>query len=139
MGRPAEGLALIERLGLDTDETTLSLSIRSMIAAMRGDAVSIESMLRLTRQFPDPEGRFEAALWMAGVGRVDHAIDVIAEAVEQDFFVLPAVRRHPWLAHVARHPRYPDVLARAEEGRRKAIRIYQELGGEAFLGVKVEG
>jgi serine/threonine protein kinase/tetratricopeptide (TPR) repeat protein len=139
MGRTEEGFAMLDRAAHDHDDFSLSLSIRSMRASLQGDPSLFEQMLELGRNFPDPEGKFEVGLWMCSVGKVDNAVEVLDEAIRGEFYALPAMRNHPWIPILEAHPRYPELLANAQEGRRRAVRIYEELGGERFLGVPADG
>ena len=82
--------------------------------------------------FRDPEGLFICARFMTRGGAHQAALDVIEQSIESGFFC-PQMRRQPWLAPLHGSERFESLMARAEEGRRRAAAAFRDAGGERLL------
>jgi serine/threonine protein kinase/tetratricopeptide (TPR) repeat protein len=86
--------------------------------------------------FRDPEGLLMGALLMARAGAHDDALDTIERVIEARF--IPPMRALPWFASLTGHERFERLMAKAEDGRRRAAAAFRAAGGESLLGVTVE-
>jgi hypothetical protein len=110
---------------------------KDMIAALSlaitrwhsGDAEgAVATLAPALAHFPDREGHYITAVWLARFGATDQAIELLRH-VTQGYYCDAALQREPWLDAVRAHPAFPALLAAATEGRERALTTFLEAGG----------
>jgi class 3 adenylate cyclase/TolB-like protein len=115
VGRDEEAWAAVRSLS-DTFP-----QFRQFIAPLRhmleGDIEgALEAGTLAYRDFPDPEGRYFYARWLAWGGRNEQSLEVL-EALKTGYAALPPPGLDPWLAGIDRTSSYGRLLADAEARR----------------------
>jgi serine/threonine protein kinase/tetratricopeptide (TPR) repeat protein len=123
--REQRSLKAVERDLLVSDRTGIEQDRDACIEATRGV---------LESGFHDPEGRLFCVRNLVRVGEFDAGLDELQRIVERGFHCDTALRTDPWLDPVRDRPRFQETLARATDGRNKALRAYEQAGGGSFLG-----
>ena len=134
--RAAAAAAYAAAMPRPTPLFALFVSAIQAAAAGRFDAAVDCSRQIVAAGFRDPEGLVLGALVMARAGVHDEALDTIQRVTDAGF--IPPMRALPWFSSLAGNPRFEQLMAKAEEGRRRAAAAFREAGGVTLLGVVVE-
>jgi serine/threonine-protein kinase len=136
MGRADEAVERCrkrEQRSLKDVERNLLVSDRTAIERDRDACVEATHKV-LDSSFHDPEGRLFCVRNLVRVGEVDAGLDELERIVQRGFHCDVALRVDPWLDPVRDRPRFQETLARATDGRNKALEAYEQAGGGSFLG-----
>jgi serine/threonine protein kinase/tetratricopeptide (TPR) repeat protein len=136
LGHPEESIATYreyERRGFQGREATHTRMVR---AALEGDRETCLAGYQefLDSSFRDPEGIYFLARNLSRVGAVEEALDSLARVIGGGFWCVDAVVPDPWLDPLRPEARFQELMARSEEGRKRAAIEYEKAGGERLLG-----
>ena len=87
----------------------------------------------------DPEAVFQQGWLLCDVGEHERGLDELRRGVAKGYFVSPTLAGARQFDALRAHPGFQQVLAQAEEGRRRAQAAFAEAGGEKLLGVAAAG
>jgi tetratricopeptide (TPR) repeat protein len=136
LGRTAEAVALLRESEARSAAGLQRTMLESIRAALEDRSADVQTGVErlLGSGFHDPEGIYLSVRHAAKVGLDELALAGLERVVAHGFHVPQALRRDPWLAHLAGEPRFAALLERAETGHREALAAYVAAGGEALLG-----
>jgi DNA-binding winged helix-turn-helix (wHTH) protein/tetratricopeptide (TPR) repeat protein len=135
-GREAEAIAYLkeQEAKLPYERMRqLSLALRTLLEGDRATSLKAIDGLLLTTP-PDPEARYFFARYLAKLGEVDRANDVLASAVFSGFIASRVMAWDPWLDALRATASFQAVQAQAEARYAVAARGFLESGGEEVLG-----
>jgi hypothetical protein len=134
--REEESLATyreFEKRGFEGVEAAQIRMVRAALEGNRDAALAgYEEFLKFG--FRDPEGIFFMSRNLSRVGGVEEALKCIRSVVDGGFWCIEASVRDPWLDPLRHDPRFVELMARSEEGRRGAAAAYHRAGGDRLLG-----
>ena len=135
-GRDAEAIAFLKeqeaRLPYPRMRQ-LSLTLRSALEGDRALTVAtIDALLVNTTE--DPEGRYFFARYLARVGEIDRANDILASAVFGGFIANRVMAWDPWLESLRPSAAFKSVQAQADARYAVAAEEFVRAGGETILG-----
>lgn len=96
-----------------------------------GVSVAALSGLRI---MDDPEAIFQEGWLLCDVGEHQRGLGVLRRAVDKGYFAVPTLSGSRQFDPLRSDPGFQDMLAEAEAGRREALRIFREAGGQRLLG-----
>jgi tetratricopeptide (TPR) repeat protein len=82
----------------------------------------------------DPEALFQEAWLLCDVGEYERGLAYLRQAVVKGYAVAPTLSGTPQFDAIRNDPAFQDLLAHAEAGRRDALAVFREAGGERLLG-----
>jgi TolB-like protein/predicted Ser/Thr protein kinase len=82
----------------------------------------------------DPEAIFQEGWLLCDVGDHERGLPLLQRAVAKGYFVAPTLAGHRQFDALRGDPRFQQILADAEAGRRRALDAFREAGGEGLLG-----
>lgn len=135
-GRDAEAIAFLkeQEAKLPYERMRqLSLALRSLLEGDRATSLTAIDGLLLTTP-SDPEARYFFARYLARLGEIDRANDVLASAVFGGFIANRVMAWDPWLDGLRATASFQAVLAQAEARYAVAVRGFRDAGGEVVLG-----
>jgi hypothetical protein len=134
LGRTGEALASIHAVDTSTPNI-LGFYLRSLEALIENDVEGSLAQIRHVVSIHDPEGRFYGARHVAHLGDYPLALRVLASAVDDGFFCLPAFMKDPWLDGLRGMPEFADIVKRAEMRHRHALISFLTSEGDRVLGI----
>jgi len=135
-GRDAEAIAYLREQEAKLPYARmrqLCLALRSLLEGDRATSIAAIDNLLLTTP-SDPEARYFFARYLARLGEVDRANDVLASAVFGGFIANRVMAWDPWLDSLRTTPSFQAVQAQAKARYAVAVRSFREAGGEEILG-----
>lgn len=108
--------------------------MEAVVARRYSDAADAARQI-VAMGFRDPEGLLMCALFLARAGADDEAMDVVGRCIDAGF-TCPQIREQPWMAPLAGHERFEQLIARAEEGRQRAAAAFRDAGGSKLLNLR---
>jgi tetratricopeptide (TPR) repeat protein len=134
-GRQDEALALLRER-----EASLPLTGRTLVGAHRAAIEnSPEECVRLTSQalglWPDPEGRYYVATYLARFGEPDRALAELNRCLDDGFIHYRLLKRDPEVEALREHPAFQRLLARSAEKYRDACIAFTDAGGQRLFGL----
>jgi serine/threonine protein kinase/tetratricopeptide (TPR) repeat protein len=137
MGRTKQAVAVLREREEGHRQARVVGFVRSLRALLEGNREEcVESVLSgFSSGFSDPEGLYCLNRKLAYLGDSERALNMLEAIVERGYFCVGILTRDPWLGSLRAHPRFSATLRRAEERRRQAAAVFQEIGGNRLLGV----
>lgn len=134
-GRQDEALALLRER-----EVSLPLTSRTYLGALRAViADSPEDSVRLISQslelWPDPEGRYYLATYLARFGEPDRALIELNRCLGDGFIHYRLLKRDPEVEILRERPAFQRLLARSAEMYRDACLAFTDAGGQRLFGL----
>jgi tetratricopeptide (TPR) repeat protein len=83
--------------------------------------------------FDDPEAIFEEGWLLCDAGEYVLGLEYLQRAIEKGYFVAPTLKLWPQFDALRAVPAFQTLLAKAEEGRQRALAAFREAGGELLL------
>ena len=111
----------------------LSLALRALLEGDRAASLAAIDHLLLTTP-ADPEARYFFARYLARLGEIDRANDVLASAVFGGFIASRVMAWDPWLDSLRATASFQSVKAQADARYAVAVRAFLEAGGDEILG-----
>jgi TolB-like protein len=134
MGRREEALASLE--AMDTAGPQLfQIYVKSLIALARNEFDVSRNLIRKIIDVNDPEGRYYIARQLAYLGETEEPLRLLAAAVEDGYFSVPAFTRDPWLDSLRGRPEFGAIVRRAETRHRQAVISFLTAEGDRILGI----
>ena len=134
-GRQDEALALLRER-----EASLPLTSRAYLEALRAvignspeDAVG--AILHVLELWPDPEGRYYLATYLARFGEPDRAVAELNRCLDDGFLHYRVLKRDPEVEILREHPAFQSLLIRAAEKYRDACLAFTDAGGQRWFGL----
>jgi TolB-like protein/tetratricopeptide (TPR) repeat protein len=134
-GRQEEALALLRER-----EASLPLTSRTYLAALRavienspGDSVRLVS--QALELWPDPEGRYYLATYLARFGEPDRALTELNRCLDDGFVHYRLLKRDPEVEMLREHPAFQRLLERSAEKYRDACLAFTDAGGQRLFGL----
>jgi predicted Zn-dependent protease len=110
-----------------------SAALRALLEGDRAAALTaIDKLLPTTRT--DPEGLYFLARYLARLGEIDRANDVLASAVFGGFTASRMMSWDPWLDALRATASFQAVQAQADARYAVAVKQFMRGGGEEILG-----
>ncbi len=134
LGRTDEALASLSAVDTSTPHL-LAFYVRALQRLIEGDTEGSLTEIRKLVSIRDPEGRFYAARHLAQLGDHPLALQLLAAAVDDGFFCVPAFTRDPWLDGLRGTPEFAGILHRAEVRHRQALISFLTAEGDRVLGL----
>ena len=82
----------------------------------------------------DPEAMFQQGWLLCDAGQYEQGFDYLRRAVSKGYFVATTLSERPQFDALRDRPEFRALLADAEEGRRQALREFDEAGGSRLIG-----
>ncbi len=82
----------------------------------------------------DPEAIFQEGWLLCEAGEHKEGLPRLERAVSKGYFVAPTLANSPHFDALRADPDFQALLAQAEAGRREALKVFREAGGEQLLG-----
>jgi serine/threonine protein kinase len=82
----------------------------------------------------DPEAIFQEGWLLCDVGEHQRGLGHLQRAVAKGYTVAPTLSGSPHFDALRSNPAFQSLLAEAEAGRRAALAVFREAGGERLLG-----
>jgi eukaryotic-like serine/threonine-protein kinase len=82
----------------------------------------------------DPEAIFQDGWLLCDIGEHDRGLVALERAVAKGYFVAPTLARAPQFDALRGTAAFTALLAKAEEGRARALDAFRQGGGERLLG-----
>ena len=98
------------------------------------DMVVGMSALTVVKITEDPEAMFQEGWLLCDVGEHEKGLALLRRAVAKGYFVATTLTSRPHFDALRGDPRFQEVVAQAEAGRREALEAFREAGGERLLG-----
>jgi serine/threonine protein kinase/tetratricopeptide (TPR) repeat protein len=95
------------------------------------DSVAILGPLKI---MDDPEAVFQQGWLYCDVGDHERGLDLLRRAVARGYSVAPTLTGSRHFDPLRRDPAFQELVALAEAGRRAALVVFHEHGGERLLG-----
>jgi DNA-binding winged helix-turn-helix (wHTH) protein/tetratricopeptide (TPR) repeat protein len=134
-GRREEAIALQRKR-----EATLPTTSRTVAAAHRA-AIEDDKVqcLRLSAQalamWPDPEGRYYLATYLARFGELDRALAEIYRCLDDGFILYRVIKRDPNVDTLRALPEFSALTDRAATKYRDACLAFADAGGQRLFGL----
>jgi serine/threonine protein kinase/tetratricopeptide (TPR) repeat protein len=112
-------------------------SLRALLEDRRTESLEASEELMKTT-FRDPEGMYYQARQFSYLGQDAKALSMLSRAIDNGFFCYPAMIRDPWLDALRGRTEFTDLLRKAQELHREAMRAFLAAGGESLLGMQAE-
>ncbi|HEX2715591.1 MAG TPA: hypothetical protein VHM88_25700, partial [Candidatus Acidoferrales bacterium] len=112
-------------------------SLRALLEGNHDESLQAHDEL-IRGTFRDPEGVFYLARQLAYTGQEAKAISVLSRAIDNGFFCYPAMIRDPWLDPLRGRGEFTDLLRKAQQLHREAVRSFLARGGDSLLGIQAE-
>jgi serine/threonine protein kinase/tetratricopeptide (TPR) repeat protein len=112
-------------------------SLRALLEGNHDESLQAHDEL-IRGTFRDPEGVFYLARQLAYIGQEAKAISVLSRAIDNGFFCYPAMIRDPWLDPLRGRGEFTDLLRKAQQLHREAVRSFLARGGDSLLGIQAE-
>jgi hypothetical protein len=102
----------------------------------RRPAEMIERMSRFSnlKIMEDPEAIFQEGWLLCDVGEHERGLELLRRAVAKGYYAAPTLSGRPQFDALRGDPRFQELLAEAEAGRRQVLQAFREAGGERLLG-----
>jgi hypothetical protein len=123
-GERAKGLAVLQGNPQMPRRFGRRAGLTLMVAALKGDLAGLKDLRALFGDFPDPEGHFQGAVFLAVLEQRDEALSWLGKAVDGGFFGIADAPMAAF-ARYREDPLYVDILRRAGE---RAGAVEQRLG-----------
>ena len=140
MGRVQEAIDVLhDKEG--TQAGRLSKSFITMLRAhLEGNREqSLEAIEQLRQAaFRDPEGLYYVARQLARLGERDAALEMLSRAITHGYFCYPGMLRDPWLDSLRGQKEFIEILRKAQERHREAVKSFFNLDGDVLLGTPLE-
>jgi len=134
LGRTDEALASMRTLNTSTPHL-LAFYVRSLQRLLEQDIPGSLAEIRSIISIRDPEGRYYGARHLAHLGDRELAMQMLAGAVDNGFFCVPAFTRDPWLDSLRGTPEFTEIVRRAEVRHRQALISFLTAEGDRVLGI----
>lgn len=136
MGRTMEAIAALSNKALPEGRLgrLYVISLRCLLEGDRAESLRASDEL-LTATFRDPEGWYYLARQLCFLGDADRALPALSRAVDWGFFCHPAMVRDPWLNPLRDHPRFSQILKKAERLCQEARETFAAEGGPFSVDV----
>jgi hypothetical protein len=140
MGRSEEAIALLrkrEQTHTGRIGKLYLTALRALLEGKREESLAATHQIR-DATFRDPEGLFYVARQAAYLGEQELALEMLSRAIHKGFVCYPAMLRDPWLDSLRGVQEFIELLRKAQEGHREAIKSFFALGGDVLLGTPLE-
>lgn len=140
LGRANEAISMLREREQMNPWRLGRLFLTSLRALLEGNhAESLQASDELIQAtFRDPEGVFYLARQLAYLGQEAKALSVLSRAIDNGFFCYPAMIRDPWLDPLRGRVEFTDLLRKAQQFHREAVRSFLSRGGDSLLGIQAE-
>jgi eukaryotic-like serine/threonine-protein kinase len=139
LGRVEEAKTAIEieaqRFAGNRVELAFILHLRAFVGGDREEARNALETL-ISSGFRDGEGLYQTARALCRFGEPERALEVVARAIDCGFFSYPTFVKDSWLDPLRAHPKFIDLLRKAQVRHRAAARAFEEHGGLQLLGLQ---
>jgi eukaryotic-like serine/threonine-protein kinase len=113
-------------------------SLRALLEGKREESLEASQEL-LKATFRDPEGMFYLVRQLSYLGADESALAMLRRSVEHGFCCYPAMVRDPWLDGLRGKLEFSNLLHEAHQLHLEALQAFLENGGDALLGLGIEG
>ena len=135
-GRREDARRMLDELVVSTMFVTFN-AWRSYLTAWLelrlDDMRQIDAALNPLKIADDPEAIFQRGWLLCDVGDYEGGLEYLQRAIKKGYFVVPALLRSQFDG-IREHAAFRAVFAEAEAGRRQALAVFREAGGERLLG-----
>ena len=140
LGRANEAISMLREREQMNPWRLGRLFLTSLRALLEGNhAESLQASDELIQgTFRDPEGVFYLARQLAYLGQEAKALSVLSRAIDNGFFCYPAMVRDPWLDPLRGRVEFADLLRKAQQLHREAVRSFLSRAGDSLLGIQAE-
>jgi serine/threonine protein kinase/tetratricopeptide (TPR) repeat protein len=101
----------------------------------RNDMNGRQSIFQYLKIQEDPEAIFQEAWLMCDVDNHDTGLAFLQRAIEKHYWAVTTLRQSRQFDALRNDPAFQALVTAAEEGRQRALAVYQDAGGERLLGV----
>ena len=134
-GRPDEALALLRER-----EASLPLTSRAYLEALRAVIANspedaVRALSHAIELWPDPEGRYYLATYVARFGQPDRALAELNRCLDDGFIHYRLLKRDPEVETLREHPGFQSLLTRSAEKYRDACLAFTDAGGQRLFGL----
>jgi TolB-like protein len=141
LGRTREAIEVLAGEERRFANRFMSTFARMLRLALEGE---VEPALALATDIEDlavqdPEATYYVSRLRARLGDHDRALATLTKAVEGGYFCSRVLREDPWLDGIRSRPAFQRLVEGAQVRQRGAASVFREAGGEALLGVSVDG
>lgn len=82
----------------------------------------------------DPEAIFQVGWLLCDVGAHEEGLDHLRRAIAKGYFVAPTLSDCPQFDALRSNPAFLELLEEANTGRRRALAVFRDAGGERLIG-----
>ena len=112
-------------------------TLQTLLEGKRDESLRLSEEMR-NATFRDPEGLFYLARQCAYLGDQPMALEILSRVINKGFMCYPAFLRDPWLDSLRGSQEFVELLRKAQEMHREAVRSFLALGGDVLLGTQPE-
>src|SRR5215510_5494844 len=138
LGRPQEAISVLRQRELTGRLGKLLLNtLQTLLEGNREESLRLSEEMR-NATFRDPEGLFYLARQCAYLGEQPMALEILSRVISKGFICYPALLRDPWLDSLRGSKGFVELLRKAQEMHREAVKSFHALGGDVLLGTQPE-
>jgi len=136
LGRQDEAIVMLREMESKVSPRMISFLrvSRSYIEGRAADSLVL--LKQATANFGDPEAFYYAGRHFAHLGEIDLAIASLARAVDGGYFCYPVLANDIWLESLRGQPAFEDIVQRAGDRHRTALKAFLDAEGDRLLGVR---
>jgi serine/threonine protein kinase/tetratricopeptide (TPR) repeat protein len=101
----------------------------------RDDMNGRMSVFRELKIQDDPEAIFQEGWLLCDVDDHDTGIGFLRRAIDKHYWAVTTLRQSPQFDAIRGRADFQELVARADEGRARALTVYRDAGGERLLGL----
>jgi serine/threonine protein kinase/tetratricopeptide (TPR) repeat protein len=137
VGRSTDAVDAYRRLEERPLPPMMRLMVRAGRCAIEGDRDSLLATLPSFAQVHafDPEAFYFVARELLHLREIDAGLDMLERCIERGFYCAQVLLRDPWLDSARTHPRFTELVTRADARHREAEAEFRRVGGGHLLGL----
>jgi tetratricopeptide (TPR) repeat protein len=135
LGRTPEAIAVIDAVDQSVNSRLMTYTV-GLLQLLRGEQDQSIATFRRLKRMQDPEARYHVARHFAQLREAGEALEMLAGAVQDGFFCVPAILRDPALDALRGLPSFVSILREAEARHRQAIISFLTADGDRVLGIE---